>query len=244
MENSTKLYANSEMLYSRYFTEAGRMRVDELIQQLLNGSDISTQRQALQSLRDLLYLPVERMAKYHYKHAVLSLDNRGIILNASQKDRLLCMLQSKTAELIEETTGCIGSSNVRSNRLLIQDISSRMNQYRKRMVEEFASEPVEEQLTRKKIKNLEESKGPNSVETAEGYSHVDRLLKGLSKRERTVLKMRHGLTDGIEYTLEEVGEVFKISRERVRQIESEALNRLKNINIKQSGDSDAGSVTR
>ena len=55
---------------------------------------------------------------------------------------------------------------------------------------------------------------------------VQGLLKTLSYREREVLKLRYGLGDGYTYTLEEVGAIFKVSRERIRQIEVGALQKL------------------
>ena len=55
---------------------------------------------------------------------------------------------------------------------------------------------------------------------------IQKLLKTLSYREREVLKLRYGLGDGYTYTLEEVGAIFKVSRERIRQIEVGALQKL------------------
>jgi RNA polymerase primary sigma factor len=55
---------------------------------------------------------------------------------------------------------------------------------------------------------------------------ISKLLKQLSFREREVLKLRYGLDDGNTYTLEEVGQIFKVSRERIRQIEVGALQKL------------------
>jgi RNA polymerase primary sigma factor len=57
--------------------------------------------------------------------------------------------------------------------------------------------------------------------------HVDHVLATLAPRERRVLEMRFGLPDGCPRTLEEVGEVFGITRERVRQIEAKALKKLR-----------------
>ncbi len=54
------------------------------------------------------------------------------------------------------------------------------------------------------------------------------LFKILNDRERTILKKRHGLTDGTEKTLEEIGQEFKVTRERIRQIENAALQKIKN----------------
>jgi len=66
---------------------------------------------------------------------------------------------------------------------------------------------------------------------------VKEILGDLSEKERRILEMRHGLTDGIQHTLEEVGKTFSVTRERIRQIEAKAhekirghekINRLKN----------------
>jgi RNA polymerase primary sigma factor len=55
---------------------------------------------------------------------------------------------------------------------------------------------------------------------------LSKLLKNLSWREREIVKMRFGLGDGYSYTLEEVAYVFRVTRERIRQIEARALRRL------------------
>jgi len=52
-------------------------------------------------------------------------------------------------------------------------------------------------------------------------------LAVLSDREREVLELRFGLMDGKEHTLEEVGQYFNVTRERIRQIESKALRKLR-----------------
>ena len=66
---------------------------------------------------------------------------------------------------------------------------------------------------------------------------VKEILDDLSEKERKILELRHGLTDGIQHTLEEVGKQFNVTRERIRQIEAKAhekirqhdkINRLKN----------------
>ena len=53
------------------------------------------------------------------------------------------------------------------------------------------------------------------------------VLKSLSPREEQVIKMRFGLDDGSEHTLEEVGQSFAVTRERIRQIEAKALRKLR-----------------
>jgi len=55
---------------------------------------------------------------------------------------------------------------------------------------------------------------------------IDELLQTLTYREREIVRLRYGLADGYCYTLEEVGRVFKVTRERVRQIEAKAVAKL------------------
>lgn len=55
---------------------------------------------------------------------------------------------------------------------------------------------------------------------------IDSLLKTLTYREREIIRLRYGLGDGYSYTLEEVGRIFKVTRERVRQIEAKAVRKL------------------
>ena len=55
---------------------------------------------------------------------------------------------------------------------------------------------------------------------------IDELLQTLTYREREIVRLRYGLADGYCYTLEEVGRIFKVTRERVRQIEAKAVAKL------------------
>ena len=55
---------------------------------------------------------------------------------------------------------------------------------------------------------------------------IENVLKTLTYREREIIKLRYGLGDGYTYTLEEVGRIFKVTRERVRQIEAKAVKKL------------------
>ena len=56
---------------------------------------------------------------------------------------------------------------------------------------------------------------------------VKEILDDLSEKERRILEMRHGLNDGVTHTLEEVGEKFGVTRERIRQIEAKALMKIR-----------------
>jgi RNA polymerase primary sigma factor len=55
---------------------------------------------------------------------------------------------------------------------------------------------------------------------------IEEILKTLTYREREIIKLRYGIGDGYTYTLEEVGRIFKVTRERVRQVEAKAIRKL------------------
>ncbi len=57
-------------------------------------------------------------------------------------------------------------------------------------------------------------------------TRIREAMEHLNYREREILKLRYGLADGYSYTLEEVGKIFSVTRERVRQIESKAVRKL------------------
>ena len=67
-----------------------------------------------------------------------------------------------------------------------------------------------------------------NVESVMLREHIDSLLSELKERERQVILLRFGLEDGHPRTLEEVGKEFKVTRERIRQIEAKALRKLRN----------------
>lgn len=77
---------------------------------------------------------------------------------------------------------------------------------------------------------LEDVDIPDPSKEAEHASlseEVEEMLSSLSAREARIIKMRYGLNDGREYTLKEVGERFGLTRERIRQIEQQALRKLR-----------------
>jgi RNA polymerase primary sigma factor len=57
--------------------------------------------------------------------------------------------------------------------------------------------------------------------------HLEAVLSTLGERERRVVQLRYGLIDGRPRTLEEIGRMFGVTRERIRQIESKTLNKLR-----------------
>ena len=57
--------------------------------------------------------------------------------------------------------------------------------------------------------------------------HLDEIINELTPREQKILEMRFGLKDGVTHTLEEVGKVFSVTRERIRQIEAKALDKIR-----------------
>ncbi len=73
----------------------------------------------------------------------------------------------------------------------------------------------------------EQVESPVSAATHEMLKDkIDQVLQTLTFREREIIKLRYGIGDGYTYTLEEVGKIFKVTRERVRQIEAKAVRKL------------------
>ncbi len=76
---------------------------------------------------------------------------------------------------------------------------------------------------------IEDDTAESPVGTAGGgmlKDRVEEVLKTLTYREREIIKLRYGIGDGYTYTLEEVGKIFKVTRERVRQVEAKAIRKL------------------
>ena len=76
---------------------------------------------------------------------------------------------------------------------------------------------------------IEDVQSDNPVRNANNgllRQKIEALLKTLTYREREIIRLRYGLGDGYTYTLEEVGRIFKVTRERVRQIEAKAVRKL------------------
>ena len=87
------------------------------------------------------------------------------------------------------------------------------------------------------ISDFIEDKGvpspPDTVVHTNLKEKIKEILKNLTERETRILEMRYGLVDGREHTLEEVGERFKVTRERIRQIELKAIRKLQHPSLSQ-----------
>jgi RNA polymerase primary sigma factor len=86
---------------------------------------------------------------------------------------------------------------------------------------------------------IEDSHAPSPVEKVIDLKlreQMDRVLQTLAKREEKVVRMRFGFEDGRELTLEEVGQEFSVTRERIRQIEAKALRKLRHPSRSKSLD--------
>jgi RNA polymerase primary sigma factor len=75
------------------------------------------------------------------------------------------------------------------------------------------------------------SSPPDTVIHSSLRRKIKEALKNLTDRETKILEMRYGLTDGREHTLEEVGERFNVTRERIRQIEMKAIRKLQHPSL-------------
>jgi len=78
------------------------------------------------------------------------------------------------------------------------------------------------------VKNISPSAAAG-VELLKGY--IQDAIEDLQPRERKILEMRFGLVDGVTHTLEEVGKEFGVTRERIRQIEAKALDKIKDLDV-------------
>jgi RNA polymerase primary sigma factor len=74
---------------------------------------------------------------------------------------------------------------------------------------------------------------PDEVTHINLREKIEEALKTHTEREANILKMRFGLRDGNEHTLEEVGQQYKVTRERIRQIQEKALRKLKRSSYSQ-----------
>jgi RNA polymerase primary sigma factor len=108
-----------------------------------------------------------------------------------------------------------------------------------RKIIKFAQEPIsletpigEEESSRLAdfVKDKTAPSPPDLFVQTDLKEQIENVLKTIPEREARVLKVRYGLGNGNEHTLEEIGDQFKVTRERIRQIETKALRKLKHPN--------------
>ena len=144
---------------------------------------------------------------------------------------------------------------LREQRKLVQELSRepnveelaermKMSPEKIQMIQKIAQEPIS---LEKPVGEEDDSSLADFVSDPNGISpyeytanemlkkEIDQLLHTLSPREEMVLRLRFGLDDGKQYTLEEVGDRFQVTRERVRQNEKKALYKLSNKRKKLEG---------
>ena len=121
----------------------------------------------------------------------------------------------------------------------VQEIADEMGEKveKIRQIQKIAQEPVslEKSVGEEEDSTLgdfiSDTSMPNPLEYTmqeKFKEELDKLLKELHPREEQVMRLRYGLEDGRVHTLEEVGKLFNVTRERIRQIEAKAIKRLKN----------------
>ena len=77
------------------------------------------------------------------------------------------------------------------------------------------------------IKDEKAGSPENDAAKNELLERIDEVLSNLSEREAQVIRLRFGIDDGYAHTLDQIGRTFGVSRERIRQIEERALNKLR-----------------
>jgi RNA polymerase primary sigma factor len=127
---------------------------------------------------------------------------------------------------------------------LIREIAERMGVSEERIQElfEFAQHPTSLQDEVNGFEDtcvgdlIEDKKGSPFEELERRFQkeEIMKLLEKLTERERETIILRYGLRDGVPLTLEEAGKRFGVTRERVRQIEAEAIKKLKRL-VKEDG---------
>ena len=142
----------------------------------------------------------ERIRKLQKAHALLQ--QRGEEATAANIARLTGIEEEKVAQylaLIPEV-GSLDTS--------VGDANSTLRE----LVEDMQSPQPQEELVRRELKTI-----------------MDSLLDSLPERERQVLRLRFGMEDGTNYSLEKIGAMLGVSKERARQLQSQAMERMQKL---------------
>jgi RNA polymerase primary sigma factor len=152
---------------------------------------------------------------------------RTIRLPVHMSEKLLKL--RRTSQEMEQTLGREPTPEELAEALELP--AERVHRYLRTAVRPLSLEqPVGEEEESTLGQFIEDDDSPEPSERAEQAllrSKLDDLLDTLQPREERILRLRYGLLDGHTYTLQEVGEMFGLTRERIRQIEQEALARLR-----------------
>jgi RNA polymerase primary sigma factor len=152
---------------------------------------------------------------------------RTIRLPVHMSEKLLKL--RRTSQEMEQT---LGREPTPEELAIALDLpAERVHRYLRTAVRPLSLEqPVGEEEESTLGQFIEDDDSPEPSERAEQAllrQKLDDLLDTLQPREERILRLRYGLLDGHTYTLQEVGEMFGLTRERIRQIEQEALARLR-----------------
>jgi RNA polymerase primary sigma factor len=152
---------------------------------------------------------------------------RTIRLPVHMSEKLLKL--RRTSQEMEQTLGREPTPEELAEALELP--AERVHRYLRTAVRPLSLEqPVGEEEESTLGQFIEDDDSPEPSERAEQAllrEKLDDLLDTLQPREERILRLRYGLLDGHTYTLQEVGEMFGLTRERIRQIEQEALARLR-----------------
>ena len=152
---------------------------------------------------------------------------RTIRLPVHMSEKLLKL--RRTSQEMEQTLGREPTPEELADALDLP--AERVHRYLRTAVRPLSLEqPVGEEEESTLCQFIEDDDSPEPAERAEQAllrGKLDDLLDTLQPREERILRLRYGLLDGHTYTLQEVGEMFGLTRERIRQIEQEALARLR-----------------
>jgi len=114
---------------------------------------------------------------------------------------------------------------------------SRIKKTKKLLSQELGRKPTEYEIAERMEMTIEKlrfiaklAQLPISLETPVKKENLEDVLDTLSPTERDVIRLRYGLEDGRMKTLEEIGQIFNVTRERIRQIEAKALRKLRHPN--------------